>query len=297
LNVHFINRRSAVILVIVTAETSQVPPGVDPTKPSPARMYDYVLGGKHHLPVDREAVDRIRANTPDLEDAAWVNRGFHRRAARWMAADRGIRQFIDIGSGLPTEGSTHGVVQSIAPDACVAYVDNDPMVSAYAGELLAPDGTTIVITADLREADAVLEKLATLIDFDQPAGLMMTAVLHFVEEESDPWALVARYVDALAPDSYLALSHATYDRLPTRLVQAATEVYSGATQNMHPRSRAEVERFFTGLELVPPYDGAEPGVVHVGLWGAEDPEMADSDGSHWWYGGVARKPGREAEPS
>jgi hypothetical protein len=214
-----------------------------------------------------------------------------------MAADRGIRQFIDIGSGLPTVGSTHGVVQSIAPDACVAYVDNDPMVSAYAGELLAPDGTTIVITADLREADAVLEKLATLIDFDRPAGLMMTAVLHFVEEESDPWALVARYVDALAPDSYLALSHATYDRLPTRLVQAATEVYSGATQNMHPRSRAEVERFFTGLELVPPYDGAEPGVVHVGLWGAEDPEMADSDGSHWWYGGVARKPGREPEPS
>ncbi len=283
--------------MIVTAETWQVPPGVDPTKPSPARMYDYVLGGKHHLPVDREAVDRIRANTPDLEDAAWVNRGFHRRAARWMAADRGIRQFIDIGSGLPTEGNTHGVVQSIAPDACVAYVDNDPMVSAYAAELLAPDGTTIVITADLREADAVLDKLATLIDFGQPAGLMMTAVLHFVEEESDPWALVARYVDALAPDSYLALSHATYDRLPTRLVQAATEVYSGATQNMHPRSRAQVERFFTGLELVPPYDGAEPGVVHVGLWGAEDPEMADSDGSHWWYGGVARVPSRGSDPS
>ena len=135
-------------------------------------MYDYVLGGKHNLPVDRKAVDRIRENTPDLDDAAWVNRGFHRRAARWMAADKGIRQFIDIGSGLPTEGNTHGMVQRVAPDARVVYVDNDPMVRAYAGELLAPDGTTAVITADLREVGRGAERpgAAALIDFDEPAG-------------------------------------------------------------------------------------------------------------------------------
>jgi S-adenosyl methyltransferase len=259
-------------------------------------MYDYVLGGKYNLPVDREAVKRIRAQTPDLEDAAWVNRGFHRRVARWMAADQGIRQFIDIGSGLPTGCSTHGVVQSVAPEARVAYVDNDPMVSVYAGELLGADGTTRVITADLREPDVVLSELRTMIDFDEPAGLLMTAVLHFVADASDPWGLVARYVGALAPGSYLALSHATYDRLPTRLVQATTEVYSEATQNMYPRTQAEVERFFEGLQLVPPYQGAEPKVIHVGLWGAEDPELADSDGSHWWYGGVACRPGPDADP-
>jgi len=254
-------------------------------------MYDYVLGGQHNLPVDREAVDGIRAQTPDLDDAAWVNRGFHRRAARWMAADKGISQFIDIGSGLPTMGNTHEVVQRIVPKARVAYVDNDPMVDAYASDLLADDGTTTVITADLREPDVVLNELRAVIDVDEPAGLLMTAVLHFVDDASDPWGLVQRYVAALAPGSYLALSHATYDRLPTRLVRASTEVYSQATQNMHPRSRAQVERFFAGLELVPPYEGAEPAVAHVGLWGAEDPELADSDGSHWWYGGVARWPG------
>ena len=149
------------------------PPGVDPTKPSPARVYDYVLGGVRNFAVDREAAERLRAQAPDLEDAAWVNRGFHQRTARWMAAQRGIRQFIDIGSGLPTRGSTLGVVQGAAPHAHVVYVDNDPMVRAYAGELLADDGTTAVITADLREPDTVLNDSAVraLIDFEQPAGL------------------------------------------------------------------------------------------------------------------------------
>ena len=271
------------------SEVPQAPPGVDPTKPSSARIYDYVLGGKHNFPVDREAAERIRAQSPDLEDAAWVNRGFHQRTARWMAAEQGIRQFIDIGSGLPTQGNTHGVVQRVRPQAHVAYVDNDPMVRAYACELLAGDGTTAVITADLREPDAVLNDpaLRELIDFEEPAGLLMTAVLQFVGDESDPWGLVARYVDALAPGSYLALSHVTYEQLPPRLVQAGRDVYAQA-QGIHPRSRAEIERFFTGLEIMPPYQGAEAAITHLGLWGAEDPELADSDGSHWWYGGVGR---------
>jgi len=271
-------------------EDPPAPPGVDPTIPSPARMYDYVLGGTHNFPVDREAAERVRAQAPDLKDAAWVNRAFHQRAARWMAERQGIRQFIDIGSGLPTPSNTHGVVQRTAPEARVAYVDNDPMIRAYASELLAEDGTTIVVTADLREPDAVLEELRTLIDFDQPAGLLMTAVLHFVSDEGDPWGLVARYVDALAPGSYLAISHATYDGLPPRLVQASTEVYEQTKADWHPRPRGEVERFFTGLQIVPPYKGAEPAVTHLGVWGAEDPELADSDGSHWWYGGVGRRP-------
>jgi hypothetical protein len=262
---------------------------VDPTKPSPARIYDYVLGGQHNFPVDREAAEAIRAQSPDLEDAAWVNRGFHQRTARWMAAEQGIGQFIDIGSGLPTQGNTHGVVQRVAPKAHVVYVDNDPMVRAYACELLADDGTTAVITADLREPGIVLDDPAmrALIDFEKPVGLLMTAVLQFVADESDPWALVARYLDALAPGSFLALSHVTYEQLPPRLVQAGRDVYAQA-QGIHPRSRADIERFFTGLEILPPYQGAEPAVTHLGLWGADDPEMADSDGSHWWYGGVGR---------
>ncbi|HEX4657474.1 MAG TPA: SAM-dependent methyltransferase [Streptosporangiaceae bacterium] len=273
------------------SETSRIPPGVDPTKPSPARIYDYVLGGTHNFPVDRAAAERIRVQSPDLQDAAWVNRGFHQRAARWMAGDHGIRQFIDIGSGLPTHSNTHGVVQRAIPQAHVVYVDNDPMVRAYAAELLSADETTAVVTADLREPDALLNDpaLRALIDFGQPAGLLMTAVLHFVADGSDPWGLVARYVGALAPGSYLALSHITYEGLPPRLVQEGVEVYEQA-QGVYPRSREQIDRFFAGLELVPPYPGADPAVTHIGLWGAEAPELADSDGSHWWYGGVARRP-------
>ncbi len=255
-------------------------------------MYDYVLGGKHNFPVDREAAERVRERAPDLEDAAWVNRAFHQRAARWMAAEQGVRQFVDLGSGLPTEGNTHETVQRIAPDAHVVYVDIDPMVRAYACELLAHDGTTAVITADLREPDTILDdpELRRLIDFGEPVGLLMTAVLHFVSDERDPWGLVARYVAALAPGSYVALSHATYDRLPPALVQASTDVYAQSGADWHPRPRAEVERLFAGLEIEPPYKGADPAVTHLGVWGAEDPAAADSDGSHWWYGAVARRP-------
>jgi hypothetical protein len=272
-------------------ESAPVPPGVDPTTPSPARIYDYVLGGTHNFPVDREAAERIRARSPDLADAAWVNRGFHQRAARWMAAEQGIGQFIDIGSGLPTQSNTHGVVQKVIPRARVAYVDNDPMVLAYAGELLSGDGTTAVIRADLRDVDTILDHpaLRALIDFDRPAGLLMTAVLQFVADDADPWGLAARYTGALAPGSYLALSHVTYEGLPPRLVEEGVNVYAQA-QGIHPRSREQIERFFTGLQIVPPYPAAEPAITHIGLWGADDPELADSDGSHWWYGGVARRP-------
>lgn len=274
------------------SEAQDAPPGVDTTSPSPARMYDYVLGGTHNFPVDREAAERVRAQSPDLEDAAWVNRAFHQRAARWLASERGIRQFIDIGSGLPTLGNTHNVVQDLVPDARVLYVDIDPMVRAYAAELLADDGTTAIITADLRDPDQLLDnpELRALIDPGEPTGLLMTAVLHFVADSSDPWGLVARYLAALAPGSHLVLSHGTYQGLPPALVQTSQDVYAKATQNMHLRSREEIERFFTGLEIVPPYEGAEAAVTNVGLWGADDPELADSDGSRWWFGGVARRP-------
>jgi S-adenosyl methyltransferase len=268
-----------------------VPAGVDASRPSPARLYDYYLGGSHNLAVDRELGDRLRAAVPDLEDGVWANRAFHQRAAAWLAEQAGVRQFIDIGSGLPTRDNTHDVVHKVAPQAHVVYVDHDPMVAAYASELLVGDGTTAVITADLRDPDTVLNDPAVreLIDFTEPVGLLMTAVLHFVADGSDPWGLVARFVAATAPGSYLALSHFTADKMPPRAIQAGQDTYEQATQSIYPRSLAEVERFFAGLDLVPPLPGTDPGVSYVGVWGAEDPVAADSDGSRGLYCGVARR--------
>jgi hypothetical protein len=273
------------------AELEQVPAGVDTSKPSPARMYDYMLGGTHNFQVDRDATHEFQAQFPDLEDAAWANRGFHGRAARWMATTQGIEQFIDIGSGLPTQSNTHQVLHAVNPSARVAYVDNDPMIMATAQELLTGDGTTAVIQADLRDPDALLANpdLRRLIDFGRPAGLLMTAVVQFVCDSSDPWGIVARYVAALAPGSCLALSHITGDKVPPRSIATGVRVYTRATESAYPRTRVEIERFFDGLEIVPPYPGASPAVCHVGVWGSEDPDGADSDGSRVFWCGVARK--------
>jgi hypothetical protein len=273
------------------AAAEQIPAGIDPARPSPARMYDYMLGGTRNLQVDRDATERFLVQFPDLLDAASANRGFLRRAARYMAG-QGIRQFIDIGSGLPTQNNTHEAVHQVAPDARVVYVDVDPMVLTYAPELLADDGTTAVINADLRDPDAVLSnpELRGLIDFSQPAGLLLTAVLQFVADSWDPWALVARYVQAVAPGSYLGLSHITGDKLSAQSVQTGVEIYAAATERAYPRPKAEIARFFAGLDLVPPYPGAEPSLANVGQWGAEDPAAANSDGAQAFYCGVARKP-------
>jgi S-adenosyl methyltransferase len=272
-------------------EACDVPPGVDPTRPTPARLYDYFLGGTNNFAVDRRAAEALKGQAPDVVDAMWANRGFHGRAAVWMA-EQGIRQFIDIGSGLPTQNNTHEAVQRAAPGVRVVYVDIDPMVAAQAGPLLAGDGTTTVIAADLREPESVLGHpwLLRLIDFAEPAGVLMSAVMHFVADDADPWGLVAGYMAAVAAGSYLALSHGTYENLPPRLVQAGLDTFAQATEHAYPRSRAEVERFFDGLELMPPYPGAEASVTYVGLWGAEDLDLADTDGSRAMYCGVARRP-------
>ncbi len=267
------------------AQPDQVPAGVDTTRPSPARMYDYMLGGMHNFQVDRDATQEFRAHFPDLEDAAWANRGFHGRAARWMAIEQGIEQFIDIGSGLPTQNNTHQVLHAVNPATRVVYVDNDPMVLVTAQELLTEDG-------DLRDPDGLLDhpELRRLIDFDQPVGLLMTAVLQFVSDESDPWGLVDRYVGALAPGSCVALSHITADKMPPRSIATGVRIYTRATERAFPRPRADIERFFEGVEIVPPFEGAPPVLCHVGVWGSEDPDGADSDGSRVFWCGVGRKP-------
>lgn len=269
----------------------QVPAAVDASVPSPARIYDYMLGGTFNFQSDRDVADRAMAQVPELRDIILANRGFHGRASRWIA-ERGVSQFIDIGSGLPTVGNTHEVVRAVIPDARVAYVDIDPTVLTCAGELLADPSAARVIMADVRDPDGLLghPELRDLIDFAEPAGLVITGVLHFVADGSDPWGLVARYVAELAPGSYLALSHATHDNVPPKSVQAGRDEYANATEQMYFRSRAEVAKFFDGLELVPPYEGAEPDLAYIGEWGAVDPELADSDGSRWGYCGVARRP-------
>ena len=275
------------------AQAPQLPGAVDTSIPSAARLYDYYLGGTLNYEVDRQAAERLRKTVPELSDAAWANRSFHQRAARWLAGKHGIRQFIDLGSGLPTQGNTHQIVREVAPDARVVYVDIDPIVEVEAARVLcAADEATAVITADMRDLEAVLghPDLRALVDFEQPVGLLMTAVLHFVCDESDPWSLVGRYMDAVPGDSYLVLSHITADKLPPRSVQAFRDLYAHANEHMHLRPRHEVERFLDGLQIEPPYEGAPPAVTYTGQWGAEAPEVADSEGSRWCYCAVARRP-------
>jgi hypothetical protein len=269
----------------------QAPPDVDPNVPSPARLYDYYLGGRNNYQADRDAAERVRAIVPELSEIAWANRGFHRRAAMWIAA-QGISQFIDIGAGLPTVGNTHEVVREVSPGARVVYADHDPVVLAHAAELLADDPAATLIQADLRDPDELLgnDELRALIDFGKPVGLLMTWVLHFVPDNADPWGLVRRYAGALAPGSYLAISHGTADRKPAAAVQTGLEVYAASGQNLYLRPETDVRRFFDGLDLMPPYEGAAPDLAYAGVWGAEEPMDVETDGSSWTYAAVARLP-------
>ena len=246
------------------AEAEQVPAGVDPTRPSPARMYDYMLGGTRNLQVDRDATERFLAQYPDLLDAASANRGFLRRAARLMAQTHGIRQFIDIGSGLPTQNNTHETVHQIAPDARIVYVDLDPMVLTYAPELLTDDGTTAVVQADLRDPDSVLNAadVRRLIDFSQPVGVLFVAVLHFIPAEDDPYGSVRAFCAQMAPGSFLAVSHISSDGTAPAVMATIRDAYRTASAPAVFRSLAEIEGFFAGLEI------AHPGIVEVSAWRA-----------------------------
>lgn len=263
-------------------------------RPRAAGMYDYLLGGTANGPADRTAAERIRWVLPEASDVAWANRGFLQRAVRRMAAEWGIRQFFDLGAGLPTQRQTHELA---GPECRVVYADSDPTVVERGERLLATVDRAAIIRADLRDPAAVLDHPHTrrLIDFARPAGLLLTAVVEFIPDADDPWGLVRRYLDALAPGSYLALSTWTGDYQAPRIVEAVAEVYSATPTPAVSRTRAEVARFFADLAVMPPYPGAEPLVTHVGAWGAEDPAAADDDASRWIYAAVGRKPeGRTA---
>jgi hypothetical protein len=262
----------------------------DPTVPSSARIYDYLLGGKDHFPADRTAAEHIRAALPEASAAAWANRGFHRRAAKWIAR-QGITQFIDLGCGLPTTPSTHQGVQQINPAARVLYIDHDPMAIAHArGRLHHPH--TSAVLADARDPDALLTAvlLNGLIDLKVPTGLLCTATLEHIPDHNDPWICLAHLVSALASGSYLALSHLTSDQMSPAGITAILDAYHDATDPIYPRTLPQISKFFDGLHLIPPYDGADPQPCKAGLWGAEDPLLADDASSQWRWAGVARVP-------
>jgi hypothetical protein len=264
-----------------------------PTRPTAAGMYDYYLGGSAHSSADRAAAEHVMQLIPPIVDGAWANRGFLQRAARRMAAEWGIRQFIDVGAGLPTQYNTHDVVAEMVPDRRVLYVDNDPATVARGSEIIADLPGTAMIQADIREPAVILghPEARRLIDFTAPVGLLMVAVLHFVPDDDDPWGLVARYLDALPSGSGLALTHGSTDeQLNQELRSAVTKVYQSTSTPFADRTKTEVERFFQGMELMAPYEGGKPGVTFAGVWGAEDLAAADTEGSRWFYAGVARKP-------
>jgi hypothetical protein len=235
---------------------------IDTSRPHPARMYDAYLGGRDNYPVDREAVREIMRLYPEVRPIAVANRAFLQRAVRFLAAEAGIRQFLDIGTGIPSAGNVHEVAGQAAPGARVVYVDNDPIVHVHASALLTGTGTTRIVLADLRDPAAILAhpRVRELIDFTQPVALLLIAILHFIPEEDGPAGIVATLRDALADGSYLALSHATADFHPPGASREAVATYQNATAPLVPRSLEQVSAFLDGLSLL------DPGLVQAPLW-------------------------------
>jgi hypothetical protein len=253
---------------------------IDTSRPHPARIYDYLLGGKDHYEVDRQAGDALAAAAPEARIGVRANRDFMRRAVRHVV-EAGVHQILDIGTGLPTSPNVHETAQATAPDVRVAYVDNDPIVKVHGDALLSDTSATSIVLGDLRDPRAVVDHpdVRKVIDFDQPVAVLLVAVVHFLTEADKPEQIVATLRDALPAGSYLVLSHATGDFADRREAQA---VYQNASASLNLRSRAEVERFFDGFDLV------EPGLAQVPFWRPDAPPPARSE-EIGFYGGVARK--------
>jgi hypothetical protein len=262
------------------------PPEIDTSVAHVARVYNYWLGGKDYFAVDREAGDEAILAYPDMYSSVRANRAFLKRAVRYLATEAGIQQFLDIGTGLPSADNTHEVAQAIAPESRVVYVDNDPIVLAHARALLAssPHGATGYLDADARNPGKILAEAARLLDFGQPVAVLLVAILHLVEEEDDPYGLVAELMRTVPSGSYLVISHVPSDmqRRATGLTEAVARLSQLMTQRVIPRSHAQVTRFFDGLEIL------EPGVVPIQEWRPDSAEEAAARAGMW--SGVGRKP-------
>ncbi|TDD85493.1 hypothetical protein E1293_11005 [Actinomadura darangshiensis] len=246
-------------------------------------MYDYYLGGKDNYPADREAAQKIMALGPS-RDICIANRRFLGRAVR-LAAQNGIRQFLDLGTGLPTQENVHEVAKRVAPDSRVVYVDYDPVVLAHARALRAIDDTTTVVQEDVRRPEKILENpdVLRLIDFSEPVAVLFVAILHCLTAEEDPWGVVREFAARMAPGSHLIVTHLTDDAHP-EVGAAAREVYDDATAPLIHRDHAAISRFFEGFEVL------EPGVTVVNEWRPDDAEDRDRPGGEWFYVGMGRKP-------
>jgi SAM-dependent methyltransferase len=267
-----------------------VPPAVNTDVAHPARRYNYWLGGKDNFAADRESADAIEAAFPHIRTAAVENRRFLQRVTRVLTREHGIRQFLDIGTGLPTADNTHEVAQAVDPTSHVVYVDNDPLVLTHARALLTSDprGRTAYLPADLREPEQILKHpdLAATLDLGRPVALMLIAVLHFLHDDEEAGAAIRTLMRALPPGSFLALTHATADLLPPGTVEALSSGQVKGSGSFAGRSRAQVTRFVddNGLELL------EPGLTVVSEW-RPDPGTTPPPAEHVSvYGAVARKP-------
>ena len=272
-------------------DAAHVPPEIDPTKPSVARVYDAILGGKDNFAADRAVAAQAVKATGDGGKGARLNRAALGRAVRFMCR-QGVAQFLDLGSGLPTAQNTHQIAQAVNPAARVVYVDNDPGAYVHGQALLTGDASTVVVLADIREPDKLLARLdpgnkeaepevAGFLDFAQPIGLILNAVIHHVLDEEDPYGIVARYTDALAPGSYLQLTHVCDSSQEARANEQVLKKSLGRGQI---RSREQIARFFDGLDLV------EPGLVYLPEWRPDEPVRRPLDpGSMLMLGGVGRK--------
>jgi hypothetical protein len=265
-----------------TQGTSGAP--LDTNVPHIARVYDYWLGGKDNFAADRAAAEQVIATFPGIRVSVQAQRAFLGRAVHYLAAEVGIRQFLDVGTGLPSGSNTHEVAQRAAPECRVVYVDNDPIVLLHAAALLASSsaGETAYIEADLRNTGKILEEAARTLDFGQPIAVMLLGVLHCVPDADDPAAIVARLLAATAPGSYLTIAHPASDVAVDQMATSMRGYNDQARDKLTARSHAEVSRFFEGLDLVP------PGVVQLHRWRAGDGGVAARELPN--YGGVGRKP-------
>jgi hypothetical protein len=270
--------------------TEQAPRGVDATVPNVARIYDYLLGGKENFAADRAAAEQFLAVIPDIAAIAADNRAFLGRAVRYLAAEAGIRQFLDLGGGLPTRSNVHEIAQEVSPDARVVYVDYDPVVIRHGEALLAKGRDVAMAHADLTEPATVLAhpEVRRVLDLSEPLAVICTAALYFVPDEAHPHAAIAEYRDRAAAGSYLVISHASSyvpGEAPDDEVEAAGEVtgvYQQASAQLHLRSLTDIQRFFDGFELV------EPGVVWMSLW-RPVPGVRPAGRVESLYAGVGRK--------
>ena len=259
-------------------------PDFDTSVPHIARVYDYWLGGTDNFAADRLMGERTLQAYPNLVYSVRANRAFLARAVRFLAGEAGIRQFLDIGTGIPTANNTHEAAQRVAPSSRIVYVDHDPVVLSHAQALLAstPEGACTYIDADLRDPETILAAAADTLDFSQPVAVMLIAVMHFIGDDAEASAIMRRLMAACVPGSYVALSHAASDIDAAQMAEMVRRLNESTAEKTTLRDRAGVTRLFDGLELV------EPGVIRAAEWRPDTDLEAASPAALW--GGVARKP-------